>query len=318
VLAYIARRILLFVPLLLAVATVSFFLVYVLPGDPVLSMVGERYDEATLAELRREMRLDRPIYVQYGHFIAELSRLEFGRSYVTGEPVGPSLLERFPYTLRLAVLAMLISVVLGVSAGVIAAWKWRTPVDYVTMGTTIVGVSMPVFWLGVLLIYVFSMKLGLLPPSGYGGGGIQYAILPAVTLAQASTAYVARMTRSSMLDVMGEQYIQTARAKGVPERHVLFAHALRNALLPVITVVGADFGSFLTGAVLTESIFAWPGLGRFTLDAILKRDIPAIQGAVLFMAVVFMAINLIVDVAYAWADPRVKVAGKSGGPVTVE
>lgn len=306
-LAYIARRILLFVPLVLGVATVSFFLVYVLPGDPVLSMVGERYDEETIAALRREMRLDRPVYVQYAHYIAGVARLDFGRSYVTGEPVGPSLLKRFPYTLRLAVLAMVISVVLGVGAGVVAAWKWRTPLDYLTMGTTIVGISMPVFWLGALLIYVFSMKLGILPPSGYGGGALKYAILPAVTLAQASTAYVARMTRSSMLDVIGEQYIQTARAKGVSERHVLFGHALRNALIPVITVVGADFGSFLTGAVLTESIFAWPGLGRFTLDAILKRDIPTIQGAVLFMAVVFMAINLIVDVAYAWADPRVKV-----------
>ena len=312
-LTYIGRRFLLFVPLLIGVATVSFFLVYVLPGDPVLTMVGERYDEETLEELRREMRLDRPVWVQYAHYMAGLARLDFGRSYVTGEPVGPSLLKRFPYTLRLAILAMVISVVLGASAGVLAAWRWRTATDYVTMGTTIVGISMPVFWLGVLLIYVFSMKLGLLPPSGYGGGSLRYAILPAVTLSQASTAYVARMTRSSMLDVIGEQYIQTARAKGVSEWHVLFGHALRNALLPVITVVGADFGSFLTGAVLTESIFAWPGLGRFTLDAILKRDIPTIQGAVLFMALVFMVVNLLVDVAYAWADPRVKVGRKGGG-----
>ncbi len=306
-LAYAARRILLFVPVLLGVATVTFFLVYVLPGDPVLSMVGERYDDATIAQLRREMRLDEPVYVQYAHFLSGLSRLDFGRSYVTGEPVGPSLLKRFPYTLRLAFFAMMISVVAGVAAGVLAAWKWRTALDYLTMGTTVLGVSMPVFWLGVLLIFVFSVKLGFLPPSGYGGGSLKYAVLPAVTLAQASTAYVARMTRSSMLDVVGEHYIQTARAKGVSEWRVLFGHALRNALLPVITVIGADFGSFLTGAVLTESIFAWPGLGRFTLDAILKRDIPTIQGAVFFMAVVFMTINLLVDLAYAWADPRIKM-----------
>ena len=313
-LTYAAKRVLLFVPVLLGVATVTFFLVYVLPGDPVLSMVGERYDEATIAELRHEMRLDRPIHVQYAHFLAGLVRLDFGRSYVTGEPVASSLLKRFPYTLRLAVLAMIISIVVGVSAGVAAAWKWRTAVDFLAMGTTIVGISMPVFWLGVLLIYVFSMKLGLLPPSGYGGGAVRYMILPAVTLAQASTAYVARMTRSSMLDVIGETYIRVARAKGIPEWRVLFGHALRNALLPVITVVGADFGSFLTGAVLTESIFAWPGLGRFTLDAILKRDIPTIQGAVFFMAVVFMTINLIVDLAYAWADPRIKVSGEKTLP----
>ena len=314
--AYIVRRLLLFVPILLGVATVTFFLVYVLPGDPVLSMVGERYDEATIQDLRREMRLDDPLYVQYAHFIGGLARLDFGKSYVTGEPVAPTLLKRLPYTLRLAVFAMLISVVVGIGAGVLAAWRWRTAADYLTMGTTVLGISMPVFWLGALLIFVFSMKLGILPPSGYGGGSLRYAVLPAVTLAQASTAYVARMTRSSMLDVVGEHYIQTARAKGVSELRVVFGHALRNALLPVITVVGADFGSFLTGAVLTESIFAWPGIGRFTLDAILKRDVPTIQGAVFFMAVVFMVINLLVDLAYAWADPRIRLqrgAAEAGG-----
>ena len=310
---YIVKRLLLFVPILVGVATVTFFLVYVLPGDPVLSMVGERYDEATIQELRREMRLDEPLYAQYAHFIGGLARLDFGKSYVTGEPVAPTLLKRFPYTLRLAVFAMLISVVVGVCAGVFAAWRWRTAADYLTMGTTVLGISMPVFWLGALLIYVFSMKLGILPPSGYGGGSLRYAILPAVTLAQASTAYVARMTRSSMLDVVGEHYVQTARAKGVSELRVIFGHALRNALLPVITVVGADFGSFLTGAVLTESIFAWPGIGRFTLDAILKRDVPTIQGAVFFMAVVFMVINLLVDLAYAWADPRIRLRRESTG-----
>ena len=312
---YIVKRLLLFVPILVGVATVTFFLVYVLPGDPVLSMVGERYDEATIQELRREMRLDEPLYAQYAHFIGGLAHLDFGKSYVTGEPVAPTLLKRFPYTLRLAVFAMLISVVVGVCAGVFAAWRWRTAADYLTMGTTVLGISMPVFWLGALLIYVFSMKLGILPPSGYGGGSLRYAILPAVTLAQASTAYVARMTRSSMLDVVGEHYVQTARAKGVSELRVIFGHALRNALLPVITVVGADFGSFLTGAVLTESIFAWPGIGRFTLDAILKRDVPTIQGAVFFMAVVFMIINLLVDLAYAWADPRIRLRRETAGGV---
>ena len=306
-LSYTVKRLLLFVPILLGVATVTFLLVYVLPGDPVLSMVGERYDQETIDALREEMHLDRPLVVQYAHFIGDLARFDFGRSYVTGEPVAGAVLERFPYTFRLALFAMLISVVVGVGVGVLAAWKWRTPVDYLTMGGTIVGISMPVFWLGVLLIYVFAMKLRLLPPSGYGGGNALYMILPAVTLAQASTAYVARITRSSMLDVVREQYVQTARAKGVSEPRMLLGHALRNALLPVITVVGADFGSFLSGAILTESIFAWPGLGRFTLDAILKRDIPTIQGAVFFMALVFMVINLVVDLLYAWIDPRIKL-----------
>jgi ABC-type dipeptide/oligopeptide/nickel transport system permease component len=309
-LSYTVRRLLLFIPILIGVATVTFFLLHVLPGDPVLSMVGERYDAATIERLRREMHLDDPIAVRYVKYLASLARLDLGNSYITGEPVWDSLKARFPYTLRLAVAAMLISVLIGVSAGVLAAWKWKTPLDYLAMGGTVVGISMPVFWLGVLLIYLFSMRLGWLPSSGFGGGNILYLILPAFTLAQASAAYVARITRSSVLDETGEMYVRAAKAKGVPERRILFHHALRNALLPVITVVGADFGSFLSGAVLTESIFAWPGLGRYTLDAILKRDLPAIQGAVLFMAVLFMLVNLAVDLVYARVDPRVKLGSR--------
>lgn len=308
---YAIKRLLLFVPILFGVATVTFFLVYVLPGDPVLSMVGERYDAETIERLRSDMHLDRPLIVQYGYYLLDLVRLDFGNSYITGEPVWESVSKRFPFTFRLALFAMLISAVLGIGVGVLAAWKWRTPVDYLAMGGTVVGISMPVFWLGVLLIYVFSMKLGILPASGYGGGSIRHIILPAFTLAMASTAYVARITRSSMLDVVREHYIQTARAKGVSEGRMLFGHALRNALLPIVTVVGTDFGSYLSGAVLTESIFAWPGLGRFTLDAILKRDIPSIQGAVFFMAVAFMTVNLLVDLFYAWIDPRIKLARQS-------
>jgi ABC-type dipeptide/oligopeptide/nickel transport system permease component len=309
-LIYTIRRLLLFVPILLGVATVTFFLLHVLPGDPVLSMVGERYDDETLERLREEMHLNDPLVVRYVKYLGNLARLDLGESYITGEPVWDSIRERFPYTLRLAVAAMLISILIGVGAGVVAAWKWKTPLDYLTMGGTVVGVSMPVFWLGVLLIYLFSMRLGWLPASGYGGGNIAYLLLPAFTLAQASAAYVARITRSSVLDEVGEMYVRAARAKGVPERRLLFGHALRNALLPIITVIGADFGSYLSGAVLTESIFAWPGLGRFVLDAILKRDLPAIQGAVLFMAVLFMAVNLVVDLVYARVDPRIKLGTK--------
>lgn len=312
-LTYAAKRILLFIPILLGVATVTFFLLHILPGDPVLSMVGERYDDATLDRLRHEMRLDEPLAMRYVHFLADIVRLDFGRSYVTGQPVWESIRQRFPYTLRLAAAAMAIAVLMGITIGVVSAWKWGSWVDHLTMGTTVVGISMPVFWLGVLLVYFFSLKLRLLPPSGYGGGSVTHLILPAFALAQASAAYVARITRSSMLDEINETYIQAARAKGVPDRNLLTRHALRNALIPIITVVGTDFGSFLSGAVLTESIFAWPGLGRFTLDAILKRDIPAIQGAVFFMAVVFIVINLLIDLSYAWVDPRVKVGGQGGG-----
>lgn len=309
-LSYIVKRLLLFVPILLGVATVTFFLMYVLPGDPVLSMVGERYDRETVERLREEMHLNDPLALQYVKYLGRLVRLDLGNSYITGIPVRQSIAERFPYTLQLAAAAMLIAVVLGIGAGVLAAWKWKTPLDHLTMGATVVGVSMPVFWLGVLLIFLFAMKLGILPASGYGGGRLVYLVLPAFTLAQASAAYVARITRSSLLDEIGEMYIRTARAKGVPERRLLLRHGLRNALLPIITVVGADFGSYLSGAVLTESIFAWPGLGRFTLDAILKRDLPAIQGSVLFMAVLFMSVNLLVDLLYARVDPRIKLGGR--------
>ncbi len=307
---YTIKRLLMFAPILLGVATVTFFLMYVLPGDPVLSMVGERYDEETIERLRENMHLDDPIVVRYLKYLGGLARFDLGKSYVTGVPVWESIKKRFPHTLRLAVAAMLISIVIGLGVGVLAAWKWKTPFDYLVMGATVVGVSMPVFWLGVLLIYVFAMKLGILPASGFGGGRIIYLALPAFTLAQASAAYVARITRSSLLDEVGEMYVRAARAKGVSEPRIMFRHALRNALLPIITVVGADFGSFLSGAVLTESVFAWPGLGRFTLDAILKRDLPAIQGAVLFMAVMFMAVNLLVDLLYARVDPRVKLGGQ--------
>lgn len=310
---YVLKRLLLFIPILLGVATVTFFLLQILPGDPVLSMVGERYDQETLDRLRQEMRLDEPLGVRYLYFLGDIIRLDFGRSYVTGEPVWDSIRQRLPYTLRLAAAAMVLAVLLGITAGVISAWKWNTWLDQLTMGATVVGISMPVFWLGVLLIYFFSLKLRLLPPSGFGGGSILHLILPAFALAQASAAYIARITRSSMLDEIRETYIQAARAKGVPNRRLLTRHALRNALIPIITVVGTDFGSFLSGAVLTESIFAWPGLGRFTLDAILKRDIPAIQGAVLFMAVLFIIINLLIDLSYAWVDPRVKMGTTGEG-----
>lgn len=308
---YAVRRLLWFVPILLGVATVTFLLLYVLPGDPVLSMVGERYDAETLARLRTEMHLDDPLPVRYVRYLGSLARLDFGNSYVTGAPVWDSIRERFPLTLRLATAAMAIAVVVGVGIGVLAAWHRGSPLDYLLVGGSVIGVSMPVFWLGVLLIYVFSMRLGILPPSGFGNGHIVYLVLPAVTLAQASTAYVARITRSSVLDEIHETYVKAARAKGAPEARVMFRHALRNALLPIITVVGVDFGSYLSGAVLTESIFAWPGLGRFTLDAILKRDLPAIQGAVLFMAILFMTVNLAVDLLYARVDPRVKLGGRA-------
>ncbi len=309
--AYALRRLAAFVPVLAGVATLTFVVLHVLPGDPVLAMVGERYDAATLERLRAEMHLDDPLPVRYARYMAGLARLDLGRSYVTGEPVWEALRERFPWTLRLAAAAMAVSVVVGIGAGVVAAWRWRSLVDVMTVSVTVVGVSMPVFWVGVLLVWLFAVRLHWLPASGTGDW--RHLVLPAVTLAQASTAFVARITRSALLEESGELYVRAARARGASRARALLRHALRAALLPVVTVIGADFGSFLSGAVLTESIFAWPGLGRYTLEAILQRDLPAIQGAVLTMAVVFLTINLAVDLLYARIDPRVRPGGMRHG-----
>lgn len=309
---FIARRLLAIVPILFGVVTVTFLVMQVLPGDPVLALVGERYDEATIARLRAELGLDEPLPVRYVRYLGRVARLDLGRSFVTGRPVTESIAERFPRTAVLAGAAMLIAVAVGVLAGVLASWSARPWTGRLLMGATLVGVSIPVFWLGLLLIHIFALRLGLLPPSGYGGGSPQYLILPAVTLSFASTASIARVTRSGFLDSAGEDFVRTARAKGLGDRAVLGKHVLRNALIPVVTIVGTDFGSYLGGSVLTESIFGWPGLGRLIVQSILRRDFPVIQGAVLFTAALFVVVNLIVDISYGIIDPRIRRAGAGG------
>ena len=304
--AYILKRLLLLVPILLGVATITFVLMYVVPGDPVRAIAGERYDEETLAEMRAELGLDRPLVVQYVDFLGHLARFDLGRSFVTKRPVADAIRERFPRTLVLALSAMAIAIVCGILIGALAGWGAHPVLSRILMTGSLVGVSMPVFWLGLLLIYLFAIKLRVLPPSGYGGGSIRNLILPAVTLSFASMATIARVTRSGFVDALGEDYVRTARAKGLGERVILSKHVLRNALIPVITIVGADFGSYLSGSVLTESIFGWPGLGRFVVQAILKRDFPVIQGAVLFMAVLFVLVNLAIDLSYGVIDPRIR------------
>ncbi len=306
---YILRRLLLLVPILLGVATITFLLMYVVPGDPVRAVAGERYDEATIAEMRHELGLDRPLAVRYVDFLGRAARFDLGRSFVTRRPVAEAIRERFPRTALLAGCAMLFAVVGGIIIGALAAWGRVPLLSKALMTASLVAVSMPVFWLGLLLIYVFSMQLRLLPPSGYGGGSPAHLVLPALTLSFASMATIARVTRSGFLDALGEDYVRTARAKGLGERAVLSKHVLRNALIPVITIVGTDFGSYLSGSVLTESIFGWPGLGRYIVQAIMKRDFPVIQGAVLFMAVLFVIVNLVVDVSYGFIDPRIRSAG---------
>ncbi len=294
------------IPVLLGVTLVTFILMYVVPGDPVLSMVGERYDQQTLESLREELHLNDPLPLQYLRYIWGVVRGDLGRSFVTRRPVMESILEKFPNTLRLAFSAMIVATLIGLVVGIISAVKPYSIWDRLSMTFALAGISVPVFWVGLILILIVAVKFQLLPPSGFGGGNIKYMILPAITLGTRSAAFIARMTRANMLEVIHADYIRTARSKGLREFWVINKHALRNVLIPIITVVGMDFGSYLSGSVLTESIFAWPGLGRFTLLAILKRDFPVIQGAVLFMAVIFVTVNLAVDLLYSVLDPRIR------------
>ncbi|MGH7529809.1 MAG: ABC transporter permease [Gemmatimonadales bacterium] len=299
----VGRRLLAAIPTLFGVLVVTFLLLNVVPGDPVQEMVGERADSATIARLRAELRLDAPLPVQFGHYVWGVVRGDLGRSYITQRPVLGDLLERFPKTLQLAGAAMLLAASCGIGLGVLAALRPGGWFDRGAMLLAYIGISFPVYWVGLILILLFAVTWPWLPPSGYGG--LAFLVLPALTLGMRSIAFLARMTRGAMLDVLPTDYVRTARAKGVSERRVIGRHALRNALLPIITVLGLDVGSYLTGSILTETIFSWPGVGRYVLLAIEKRDLPAIQGSILFLSVVFVLVNLITDVLYAKADPRV-------------
>ncbi len=303
VIRLLGRRLLLTVPTLFGVLVVAFLLLNVVPGDPVTAMVGERADTATIARLRAELHLDDPLPTQFGHYVWGVVRGDLGRSYITRRPIARDLAERFPKTLQLALAAMTLAATCGVTLGVLSAIRPGGGVDRLAMLLSYLGVSFPVYWVGLLLILLFAVALRWLPPSG--SGGIAYLVLPALTLGMRSIAFLARMTRSAMLDVLSSDFVRTARAKGLSEAAVVLRHGFRNALVPVITVLGLDVGNYLTGSLLTETIFAWPGLGRYVLTAIDKRDLPAIQGSILFMSVVFVVVNLVTDVLYAKADPRI-------------
>ena len=301
----LGRRLALTVPTLLGVLVVTFLLLDVIPGDPVREMVGERADSATIARLRAELRLDDPLPVRFGHYVWGVMRGDLGHSYITRRPIARDLMERFPKTAQLALAAMLFAAVTGISLGVLAAARPGGAWDRLAMLASYLGVSFPVYWVALLLILLFAVALGWLPASGSGGPA--YLVLPALTLGMRSVAVLSRMTRGAMRDVLSSDFIRTARAKGLPELAVVGRHALRNALIPVITVLGLDVGNYLTGSLLTETIFAWPGVGRYVLAAIERRDLPAIQGSILFMSVVFVMVNLVTDVVYAKADPRIAV-----------
>ena len=302
---FLVRRLLLAIPTLAGVLIAVFLLLYVAPGDPVQQMVGERADSVTIARLRAELKLDEPLPVQFLSYTSGVLRGDLGRSYITGRPIMQDIRERFPKTAQLALAAMTIAILLGVGIGVIAALKPAGALDQVLMGATYLGISFPVFWVGLLLILLFALTLKWLPPSGFGGGLV--LILPALTLGSRSIAYLARVTRTSMLDAMSSDHVRTARAKGLSNAAVVMRHGLRTALIPVVTVLGLDVGSYLTGSILTETVFGWPGLGRYVVNAISRRDLPAIQGTVLFLSVVFVLVNLLTDLAYGFVDPRVKL-----------
>ncbi len=300
---FILRRVLLAIPTLFGVLVVAFLLLYVAPGDPVTAMIGERADSATIARLRSELRLDDPLHVRFGHYLGQIAHGDLGRSYITNRPIARDILERFPKTLQLALAAMLFASLTGITLGVLSAKNPGGWIDRLALGVAYLGISFPVYWVGLLFILLFAVTLHWLPPSGYGGW--QYLILPALTLGMRSVAFLARVTRSAMLESLRADYVRTARAKGLSGRGVTLKHALRNALIPIITVLGLDFGAYLTGSILTETVFSWPGLGRYVVNAIARRDLPAIQGAVLFLSAMFVFVNLLADIAYAKADPRV-------------
>jgi ABC-type dipeptide/oligopeptide/nickel transport system permease component len=300
---FLLRRTLLLIPTLLGVLVVTFLLLHVAPGDPIQAIAGDRADSLTIAQLRAELRLDDPLPKRFLAYAGGLFTGDLGTSYVTRRPIASDLADRFPATLRLALAAMLFAITLGVGIGILGAWRPGTWWDRALTLGAYLGVSFPVYWVGLLLILLFAVQLRWLPPSG--SAGLAFLVLPALTLGMRSVAVLARMTRAALQEALQSDFIRTARAKGLREAPVVLRHGLRNALIPVITVLGLDLGSYLTGSILTETIFAWPGVGRYVLEAIGKRDLPAIQGSILFLSLIFVVVNLLTDIAYAKADPRV-------------
>jgi ABC-type dipeptide/oligopeptide/nickel transport system permease component len=304
-LTYIVRRLLVAIPTLLGVATVVFSLLRLLPGDPAVLIAGPEATPESIGHIREQLGLNLPLWQQYLGFLGRVVRGDFGISTRTGAPVAQEIITRVPYTAELAFASLVLAIALGVTAGVLASTRRTGPLDVGISGGAVFGVSMPTYWLGLMLVIVFAVNLHVLPAAGVDRGPLSL-ILPAITLALFSMGLIARQTRSAMLEVLGQDFVRTARAKGAGRRVVLVRHALRNALLPIVTTIGLQFGTLLGGAVLTESIFAWPGVGRLLVDSIGSRDYPIVQGVVLLLSVSFIAINLLTDLAYAYVDPRIR------------
>jgi ABC-type dipeptide/oligopeptide/nickel transport system permease component len=301
---YILRRIVMLLPVLFGVTLVSFSLLHVVPGDPAEVLGGQEASKADIDRIRKEYGLDQPLVVQYARFVGNAVRGNLGISIQSRHPVRELLLQRLAFTLQLALASVLVAAALGLLAGIISSTRQYSFFDTASMLGALFGISMPIFWLGLLLILVFAANLQWLPSGGTGS--IRHLILPAIALGSASAAVIARMTRASMLEVTRQDYIRTARATGYRERVIIFRHALKNAMIPVLTVFGLEFGSMLGGAVLTETVFSLPGIGRLLVEGIFARDYPVVQGAMILVASTFVLVNLLTDVAYAFFDPRIR------------
>jgi len=332
-LAYIIRRIMIMIPTLLGVTIIVFLMLHATPGDPAELLLGERATTESLEQMREHLGLNKPLHVQYGLFLSRLLKGDLGETIWTRQKVWTEVKQRFPATIELSLVALCISCLAGMILGIISATKQYSVFDYVSMIGALAGVSMPIFWLGLVFMLIFSLNLGWLPLSGRLSIGVDleivtnfyildavitrnwpafkdavwHIIMPAVTLSTIPTAIVARMTRSAMLDVLRQDYIKTAKAKGLSQLKVIFKHALRNAMIPVVTTIGLQFGVLLGGAILTETIFAWPGVGKWMYDAVMQRDYMVIQGGTLLIAGLFVVINLFVDVLYAVINPRISI-----------
>jgi len=302
---YITQRMIASFLTLIVISVLIFLMLRLLPGDPARLFAGELATKAEVDRLRTQLGLDLPLSTQYVNFVKDVLKGDLGTSMRTGEPVISDILTRFPATMKLAVLSILLASLIGIPAGAIAALRPYSLFDTTVSVGTLIGVAMPVYWFGLMLIVVFAVKLHLLPAAG-SSEGLKSAILPSVTLAFFSMALITRMTRASVLEVLTQEYITTARAKGLREVQVIWKHVLQNALIPVVTVVGLQFGSLLGGAILTETIFAWPGLGRLLTESLFSRDYPMVQGLVLFFAALFIMVNLFIDILYSFIDPRIR------------
>ena len=329
---YIVKRLAMLVPVMLGVSIIAFSLIHLAPGDPARTMLGERATQEQLNEIREKYGLDKPLYIQYGIWLNGVLHGDLGRSITTHDEVAKEIGDRFPNTMELAIAAMLFAVIVGVFAGIISATKQYSITDYTCMGVALFGISMPVFWLGIMLMMIFGVFLGWLPIGGRidllipfqrvtgfmvfdsiitGNfpaliSVLRHLVLPAIALGTIPMAMIARVSRSSMLEVLRQDFIRTERAKGLSERMVIYKHAVRNAMVPVVTVIGLNFGLLLAGAILTETVFSWPGIGRLVVNAVYERDYPLVVGCILVFAIVFVIVNLITDILYTRIDPRIQ------------